>query len=301
MSLPPSGWPQRAHSRAVQAGGLDWHVQVAGTGPTLLLLHGSGGSAHSWADVLPLLTPHATVVAPDLPGHGYTTGARLADLTLPREREALAALLHALALPAPAVVVGHSAGAALALRWAMDAPVSPRAVLGFNPSLVAPPPLYMQWVAPLINPLATSSAMAGLLARVAGRTGLVDRLLDSTGSVVPEAQRLAYRRLFANPNHVRGAMGFMAAADLPALLPVCARLPCPAAFVIGTGDRWVPEGPLSAVLARHLPQAEVQTWTGGHLLHEVEPVRAADWVLRHLRDVREVCDMRDVRPGEPAP
>ena len=285
MSLPPSGWPQRQHSRAVQAAGLDWHVQVAGSGPTLLLLHGSGGSAHSWAEVLPRLAPHATVVAPDLPGHGFTTGARLADLTLPREREALAALLHALALPAPTLVVGHSAGAALALRWALDAPnaaASPRAVLGFNPSLVAPPAAYMQWVAPLLNPLATSSPVAGLLARVAGRTGLVDRLLDSTGSMLPAAQRQRYRRLFADPNHVRGAMGFMAAADLPRLLPACARLPCPAAFVIGSGDRWVLEAPLRAVLARHLPQAQVQTWPGGHLLHEVEPARAAEWVLQHL-------------------
>ena len=282
MSLPPSDWPQRPHSRAVPAAGLDWHVQVAGSGPTLLLLHGSGGSAHSWAELLPLLAPHATVVAPDLPGHAFTTGARLSDLTLPREREALAALLHALALPAPALVVGHSAGAALALRWALDAPLAPRAVLGFNPSLVAPPSAYMQWLAPLINPLATSPVMAGVLASVAGRTGLVDRLLDSTGSLLPAAQRRSYRRLFANPAHVRGAMGFMAAADLPGLLPACARLPCPAAFVIGSGDRWVLEAPLRAVLARHLPQAHLQAWPGGHLLHEVEPARAADWVLSHL-------------------
>jgi len=280
--MPPAGWPQRQHSRAVRAAGLDWHVQVAGSGPTLLLLHGSGGSAHSWADLLERLAPHATVVAPDLPGHGFTTGARLSELTLPREREALAALLQALALPAPAVVVGHSAGAALALRWALDAAVAPRAVLGFNPSLVAPPALYMQWVAPLLNPLATSSLVAGVMARVAGRTGLVDKLLDSTGSVLPEAQRQSYRRLFADPSHVRGAMGFMAAADLPSLLPACARLPCTVAFAIGSGDRWVPEAPLRAVLARYLPQADVQTWAGGHLLHEVEPARASDWVLRHL-------------------
>ena len=262
--MPPAAWPQRQHSRAVPAGGLDWPVQVAGRGPTLLLLHGSGGSAHSWADLLPRLAPHATVVALDLPGHGFTTGARLSDLTLPRECEALAALL---------------------LRWALDAPAPPRAVLGLNPSLVAPPALYMQWVAPLLNPVATSSAVSGVLARVAGRTGLVDKLLDSTGSVLPEAQRHGYRRLFADPNHVRGAMGFMAAADLPGLLSTCHRLPCAAAFVLGRGDRWVHEAPLRAMLARHLPQAELQAWAGGHLLHEVEPARAADWVLHHLHRV----------------
>jgi magnesium chelatase accessory protein len=266
----------------VQAGGLDWHVQVAGAGPVLLLLHGSGASAHSWADVLPLLTPHATVVAPDLPGHGYTTGARVAELTLPRGREALAALLRALDLPAPQWVVGHSAGAALALRWALDAREPPRAVLGLNPSLVAPPAVYLQWAAPFVNPVATSSPVTGLLARLAGPLGFVDRLLDSTGSAVPEAQRACYRQLFADPAHVRGAMGFMAAADLPGLLPACAQLPCAAAFVIGERDRWVPQAPLRAVLARHLPRAEVQAWPGGHLLHEEQPARAAEWVLKHL-------------------
>ncbi len=282
MSLPPAGWPQREHSRAVQAGGLDWHVQVAGSGPTLLLLHGSGASAHSWADMLPLLSPHATVVAPDLPGHGFTTGARVAELTLPRGREALAALLRALDLPAPQWVVGHSAGAALALRWALDAAQPPRAVLGLNPSLVAPPAVYLQWAAPFVNPVATSGPVTRLLARLAGPTGFVDRLLDSTGSAVPEAQRARYRQLFADPAHVRGAMGFMAAADLPGLLPACARLPCPAAFVIGERDRWVPQGPLRSVLARHLPQAEVQAWSGGHLLHEEQPARAAGWLLQHM-------------------
>ena len=291
MSIPPSGWPQREHSRAARAAGLDWHVQVAGAGPVLLLLHGSGASAHSWADVLPRLALHATVVAPDLPGHGFTTGARVAELTLPRGRAALADLLLALGLPAPTWVVGHSAGAALALRWALDAAQPPRAVLGLNPSLVAPPAVYLQWAAPFVNPVATSGPVTRLLARLAGPTGFVDRLLDSTGSAVPEAQRAGYRQLFADPAHVRGAMGFMAAADLPGLLPACARLPCRAAFVIGERDRWVPPGPLRTVLARHLPQAELQAWAGGHLLHEEQPARAADWVLHHMHHMHDMHDM----------
>jgi magnesium chelatase accessory protein len=282
VTFPPANWPNRAASRSLRVGPLDWHVQVAGTGPTLLLLHGSGASAHSWADLLPRLAPHATVVAPDLPGHGYTIGAALDSLSLPRLREALAALLRALALPAPVLVVGHSAGAALALRWALDADTPPRAVLGLNPSLVAPPALYLQWIAPLLNPVATSSPVTSLLARVAGRFGLVDRLLASTGSAVPAAQRACYQRLFADPAHVRGAMGFMAAADLTALLPACAALRCPVVFVVGTRDAWIPGAALQAVLSRHFAGAEVEHWPGGHLLHEQDPARAAARVLELL-------------------
>ena len=41
-----SDWPNREASRFVDAGGLRWHVQQAGSGPVLLLVHGTGASSH---------------------------------------------------------------------------------------------------------------------------------------------------------------------------------------------------------------------------------------------------------------
>lgn len=290
----PADWPLRQHSRMLRVGGLHWHVQVIGeapaTGqrPTVLLLHGTGGATHSWASVAQALAGQATVVVPDLPGHGYTTGAALADLTLPRMTQHLLALLQALsqalALPAPALVAGHSAGAALALRLALDwqaTQPAPR-VLGFAPSLVAPPAAYTRYLAPLINPVATAHPMARLMARVATPSGLIDLLLGSTGSMLTPAQRAPYKRLFADPAHVRGAVGFMAAADLPALNVDCARLHSPVALVLGQYDKWIPERLLRPVITRHLPQADVQAWPGGHLVHEELPARAAARVLALL-------------------
>ncbi len=282
----PADWPARAFSRSLRVGGLDWHVQLAGQGPTVLLLHGTGGSAHSWADLLPLLLPHATVLVPDLPGHGWTQGAALADLTLPRMAQALLALVAALRLPPPALVAGHSAGAALALRLALDSAAeagstAPR-VLGFAPSLVAPPQAYTRYLAPLINPVATSGPVARLMARVAAPAGLIDLLLASTGSALTPAQRAPYKRLFASRQHVQGAVGFMAAADLPGLNAESARLRSPVAFVLGAQDRWIPERLLRPVIGRHLPQADVQAWPGGHLVHEEQPERAAARVLALL-------------------
>ena len=65
-------WPLRQHSRTVTAGGLSWHVQIMGTGPVLLMLHGTGASTHTWRALMPELAKHYTIVAPDLPGHGFT-------------------------------------------------------------------------------------------------------------------------------------------------------------------------------------------------------------------------------------
>jgi pimeloyl-ACP methyl ester carboxylesterase len=65
-------WPNRGSSQFVRAAGLRWHVQVMGSGPTLLLLHGSGAATHSWRDLAPILARDFRVIAPDLPGHGFT-------------------------------------------------------------------------------------------------------------------------------------------------------------------------------------------------------------------------------------
>lgn len=271
----PRDWPHRAFSRSIAVGKLDWHVQVAGRGPTLLLLHGTGSSAHTWADVLPELAGDATVVAPDLPGHAFTTGAPLASLTLPRIAADLDALLAALDVAPVAVVAGHSAGAALALRWSLSTARPPRAIVGFNPSLVPPPALYTSLLSPVVTPVATSSLVTRSLASLGARTRLVGRLLDSTRSAIPSAQRERYARLFRAPSHLCGTMGFMAGADLPALLDAASLLAIPTTFVLGAQDPWVPERPLRAVIARRFPAAKVLRWEGGHLLHEAEPARAA--------------------------
>jgi magnesium chelatase accessory protein len=279
----PPDWPNRSASRSVSVGPLDWHVQVAGTGPTVVLLHGTGASAHSWADVFPNLASVATVVAPDLPGHGFTTGASPASLTLPQVAADLEALVDALDLPSPTLIAGHSAGAALAIRWVLSGRRAPQAIVGFAPSLIAPPAVYGQFIAPFVNPLATSPLAAWTMSEFASRTGLVDWLLHSTGSAVPAAQRARYATLFRNPSHVRGAMGFMAAADLPGLLDEAKSLTVPMTFVIGSYDHWIPERPLRAVIERAFPAATVIGWEGGHLLHEVRHVEAAA-LLRSVLD-----------------
>ena len=67
-------WPNAAASHFVQAGGIEWHVQRKGLqGPSVVLLHGTGAATHSWRGVLPLLAEHASVLAMDLPGHGFSS------------------------------------------------------------------------------------------------------------------------------------------------------------------------------------------------------------------------------------
>ena len=79
----PNYWPHRTLSRSIDVGNLRWHVQIAGeTGPTILLLHGTGASAHSWSEIIPQLAAHARIVVPDLPGHAFTLNAPVDSLRL---------------------------------------------------------------------------------------------------------------------------------------------------------------------------------------------------------------------------
>jgi non-heme chloroperoxidase len=96
-------------------------------GVPVLLLHGITDSWRSFEPVLPWLPGHWHTIAVSQRGHGGS--ARPAGGFGTRDFAAdAAALIEALELP-PVVVVGHSMGAAVALRLAIDRPELVRGVV----------------------------------------------------------------------------------------------------------------------------------------------------------------------------
>jgi len=104
----------------ITANGIDITVAVGGRGPALLLLHGFPHTWRVWSAVIPHLTPHHRVIAPDLRGLGATTRADggYDAGTLAADAEAL---LDALGEPA-ATVAGIDAGAPPAFLLALRRP-----------------------------------------------------------------------------------------------------------------------------------------------------------------------------------
>ena len=99
--------------------GLSIHVlEWSDEGTPLVLVHGFGNEAHIWDDFAPVVAPHYRTVAVELRGHGDSdrpeAGYALADFA-----GDVLELLDALKVEA-ATIAGHSLGASIALRFALD-------------------------------------------------------------------------------------------------------------------------------------------------------------------------------------
>lgn len=271
-------WPNREASRFVPAGGLHWHVQVLGTGPPLLLLHGTGASTHSWRDLAPLLAPHFTVIAPDLPGHGFSGRPSARGMSLQGMANGVEALLAALNLR-PAVVVGHSAGAAVAVRMALDGRILPHTLIGLNAALL-PLAGLLRVMSPLAKLLALTTAVPRWVASRAADDAAVVRLIAGTGSTLDARGAQLYARLMRDPSHVAGALAMMANWNLDALFDDLPRLATPLLLAVGLRDRTVPPGQAQQVAAQARGVRVVPLPGLGHLAHEEAPSLVADLIWR---------------------
>lgn len=272
-------WPNHDASQFLSAGGLRWHVQISGTGPDLLLLHGTGAATHSWRHLLPLLAAEFRVIAPDLPGHGFTASPPRRQLTLPGMAAALRALLAALDAK-PAYVAGHSAGAAILADMCLTQALQPKLVISINGALL---PFHGK-NQPLFSFLAKALALNPLAPRLFawqnGNLPAVTRLMTQVGSKLDPQGLDYYRRLLARSGHVAAALNMMANWQLDALTARLPELTLPVLLIAGARDGAVPPAQARRLQAL-LPHAELVILEEvGHLAHEERPQEVAALIVQ---------------------
>lgn len=268
-------WPNRPCSRFVEAGGIRWHVQIMGTGPVILLLHGTGAATHSWRDLAPLLASDFTVVAPDLPGHGFTSGRAFGSMSMPAMARAVGALLASLQL-SPDVIVGHSAGAAIAIRMTLDGIADPDKLVGLSAALLPFPGLGAKLFPTLARLFFVNPFAPHFFARLASAPGETERFLArSTGSRIDRAGVEFYGRLFATSSHCAGALAMMADWDLDALKRDLPNLGTPLLLIHGMDDAAIPLSNAHDAAAIVGDGRVVERAGLGHLAHEEQPVEIA--------------------------
>ncbi len=316
-------WPHRERSRFLEVAGQRWHVQhwppPRPDAPTWLLLHGTGAATHTWRDLAPRLAERVGLVAPDLPGHGFSGAAPIGRAGMEGMARAVRELLRELGVQ-PTVTVGHSAGAAIAVRMrlredanaqdaqdardARDAQAAHAAhsthathatpntaaaavlpahtLVGLNAALL---PLRgpAGWLfSPAAKLLALNPLAPHFFSWQVARGAVLDRVLKSTGSTIGAEGAALYRRLIENPAHLNGALVMMAQWDLPALQRDLSRLKTPLRLLVAEGDRTIPPADAERVRAR-LPQTQLHRVPRlGHLAHEEDPEGVAAWLLSLL-------------------
>lgn len=109
----------------------------SGSGPPLILVHGTTASHKRWEAITPRFEPHFTVIAMDRRGRGESGDAPVYHLL--REAEDIAALADA--LDEPVAVLGHSYGALCSLEAALLSNNINRLIL-YEPPIPSDIPLY---------------------------------------------------------------------------------------------------------------------------------------------------------------
>lgn len=118
--------PGKSAVGSVRSGGCDLYYEVVGEGVPILLVHPSGATASTWGAAIEELARIGRVIAYDRRGYARSGGAPPRSMST--HTADAAALLEHLRTP-NAVVIGTSAGAAIAVDLAVRRPDLVRAVI----------------------------------------------------------------------------------------------------------------------------------------------------------------------------
>jgi pimeloyl-ACP methyl ester carboxylesterase len=241
-----------------------------GTLPTVVVLHGLGSAATTFAPVLNRLLPHAgRVVAPDLPGHGFSPSPAQ-PLTAELLGRAVGETLDEL-IDERMVLMGSSLGGALALLHAVRRPEKVAAL-----ALVSPAGARVtdgEWDTLVRTFHVDSPAQA---------RRLIGLLYHRTPWYLP-ALAGGVQTLMNRPA-VRDLLASATVADLPT--PESLRdLPMPVLLLWGRSERLLPSSSLE-YFRKHLPpHAIIEQPVGfGHCPHFDDPARLSARVVAFARE-----------------
>ena len=275
-----SDWPNRDFSTFIEAAGIRWHVQRMGEGPPLLLIHGTGAATHSWRGLMPILAQRFTVIAPDLPGHGFTQSPPPHRLSLPGMASDVGQLLRKLAVD-PQIAVGHSAGAAILARMCLDRKIAPRLLVSLNGAFMPYGGIANHLLSPLAKLLVMNPLVPRMFAWQASNAGAVERLIQNTGSTIDAPGIALYGKLVRSPAHVAAALQMMANWRLEPLLHDLPRLATTLLLAAADNDRSISPDVARQVQEIYPPASIVRVPGLGHLAHEEQPALIADLIARY--------------------
>jgi pimeloyl-ACP methyl ester carboxylesterase len=294
-------------SRTVDLDGPVHYVDFGGSadGPTMVLVHGLGGSHLNWDLLAPLLTPHGRVYAIDLPGFGRSEpGERKASV---QANVGMVKRFLDEVVGAPVVLVGNSMGGMISILVAGERPDAVSSLVLLDPAVPGPrralDPLvalmFAIYAIPLVGErfLAKRRTSTSVRERVIETlklcgvdpdsvpSSVIDRsvtLLDERADVegMDKAFLAAARslvKLLVDPRRYRKAMSSI---QLPVLL------------VHGDRDRLVPVAAARDIARRHPAWRYLEMAGVGHVPQLQKPDELAAAMVAWLAEIKQTSAAR---------
>lgn len=249
--------------------GLNVHYKRTGTGPPVLLLHGSGSSLHSFDRVAALLSSSFDVIRPDLPGFGLTGPRADRDYRVQTFAKTTGRFLDSLGVQA-ASIVGNSLGGNIAWNVALDFPRRVTRLVLINATG------YPDKSLPLGLQLARNPLARALLRHLNSRAATERNLRSAVGpgsDIVDEAMVDRVHAMLSRPGN-RSAFIDFANTDQVDRTAEISRIMAPT-LILRSG---MIDG---QHFARDIADSQEATYAdGGHLL----PEEAPEWVAAAIAD-----------------
>jgi len=251
---------------------------VQGSGPPLVLVHGTPWSSFNWRHIIPALTQWWTVYFYDLLGYGQSEKRAGQDVSLGAQNQVLGALLEHWGLESP-FIIGHDFGGTTVLRTHLLDNRDFQKMVLIDPVALAP------WGSPFFAHVKKHlEAFEGLpaylhealvSAYVRGATyqpmiaetlsGIVKPWLDPLG------QSAFYRQIQQADQHFTDEIE-----------PKYSSITCPVLILWGEQDEWIPISK-GRQLHAAIPTSEFYSIpNAGHLVQEDDPANLVSHLIKFL-------------------
>ncbi|MWD26428.1 alpha/beta fold hydrolase [Aquicoccus sp. SCR17] len=279
-SHPPSG-------RILEVEGTRVHAWVEGTGPDLVLIHGSSGNLRDFTfDLARRLTDRYRVIAFDRPGLGYTERLSPDGASIGEQAGLLAQAAAQLGAERP-IVLGHSYGGAVALAWAVQHPERIAALVTLAAASNPWETGLGTYYSVLSHPVAGRVAIPLITAWV-DETRVTQALSEvfepqpaPEGYAAHFGPGLTLRRGSLRANAMQRASLL---DEIEALHPRYGEIEVPVEILHGTADTTVDLGIHSERLARQIPEARLTRLEGvGHMVQHAAPDATVEAIDRAAR------------------
>jgi len=268
----------RGPSDFVDVEGVRLHVRDDGPrwAPAIVMLHGFGGSLHTWETWAESLADSHRVIRFDLHGTGLSAADPEGDYTDRRSLELLGGLMDTLGLER-ASLVGHSMGGRIAWRFAFEHPERMRRLILIAPDGFASPGF--EYGKPPSVPRLLD-LMRHTLPRSLVRINLQQAYADP--EVLSSAMLERYHDLLRAPGNRGALLERMRQVQLENPVPLLRAIAQPTLLVWGRKDAFIPFANADDYL-RALPNAELVAFDDvGHVPQEEIPMRSLRYVRAFL-------------------